>query len=101
MTGKMKLSVIFSELTKQNRKKNTNLELMPSAYKTTFQEHKYISLEFSFHRVDNKKYSRCEFPMHDDYELKDVVQRILAEMHRRFGETCCLHLQAKRQPNRR
>jgi len=43
---------------------------MPSEYKTTFQEHKYISLAFNFHRMDNKKYNRCEFPMHDGYELK-------------------------------
>jgi hypothetical protein len=82
-------------------KETPNLGLMPSEYKTTFQEHKNISLVFKFHRMDNKKYNRCEFPLHDDYELKDVVQCILAEMHRRFGETCCVHLQATRQPNRR
>ena len=61
-------------------KETLNLGLIPSEYKTTFQEHKYISLAFNFHRMDNKKYNRCEFPMHNDYELKDVVQCILAEM---------------------
>ena len=82
-------------------KETLNLGRMSSEYKTTFQEHKYISLAFKFHRMDNKKYNRCEFPMRDDYELKDVVQCILAKMHCRFGKTCCLHLQVTRQPNRR